>query len=339
LTDFFVMADTPEENVPPSPPAPSEIEQNPPSSEHETVLQTQPQPENDTPTIPPSPSPTHPPGSSASIPASIADSIETITPTLGGSNQTQVNVVNRGFTPRPSTADKPNAHQFYANLPLKRHGATDIDNESLVSRSTAQRTTMSVGGSRRTPSRSHIPAIMPAYSFYHPLRPPAVANASGQQQIPQTKPFEEPETPRPATSPATSQPTSQATSQQTDEASSMRGKPSIEPLLPRPLVYKEPKALHPVFEVASTRTSMLSTQLLGTSQPVAPHPPTTQANNGVPQPSKKTRNWEHFPGKTKYHLHGRVQFGTQYIANIATAALIIIPTSLYFAFTYSPLTS
>ena len=327
------MADTPEENVPLPPPTPSEIEQNPPSSSDQEAVQIQSQPENDTPAIPPSPSPTHPPGSSASIPASIADSIDTVTPTLGGSNQTQVNVVNRGFTPRPSTADKPNNHQFYANLPLKRHGATDIDNESLVSRSTAQRTTMSLGGSRRTPSRSHIPAIMPAYSFYHPLRPPAVANASGQQQIPQTKPTEEPETSRPTTSPATSQTTSQTTSQQTDEISSMRGKPSIEPLLPRPVVNKEPKALHPVFEVASTRTSMLSTQLLGTNQLVVPPPQTSQAKNGVAQPPKRTRNWEHFPGKTRYHLHGRVQFGTQYFANIATATLIIVPTSLYFAFT------
>ena len=325
------MADTPEENIPFPPPTPPEIEQHPPSSDQEAIPQTQPQPENDTPAIPPSPSPTHPPGSSASIPASIADSIETVTPTLGGSNQTQVNVVNRGFTPRPSTADKPNTHQFYANLPVKRHGATDIDNESLVSRSTAQRTTMSVGGTRRPPARSHIPAIMPAYSFYHPLRPPAVANASGQQQIPQTKPTEELEISRPATSPTTSQ--------QTDEISSMRGKLSTEPLLPRPVVNKEPKVLHPVFEVASTRTSMLSTQLLGTHQPVIPPPPTSQEKNGVAQPPKKTRNWEHFPGKTKYHLHGRIQFGTQYLPNIATATLIIVPTSLYFAFTYSPLIS
>lgn len=280
----------------------------------------------DTATTAPSPVP---PGSSASVRESVADSIETATPTLGGSNQTQVNVVNRGFTPRPSTGDKPNSHQFYANLPTKRYGTTDVDNESLVSRSTAQRTnfsSMTMGGSRRPPSRSHIPAIMPAYSFYHPLRPPAVANASGQQQIPQTETKEEETEARPTTSP------------QTEEVSSVHGKPSTEPLLPRPAVIKqETRQLHPVMEAASTRTSMLSSHLLGTSAPViAPFAtPMPQENNDIPRVSSKTRNWQHFPGKTKYHLNGRLQFGTQYLANIVTATLILIPTGLYFGFTYS----
>lgn len=317
------MADTPNKDVPPppSPPSPETdpVAEDTPTSDEKTAAE--PRPETTASTTITSP---HPPGSSASGLESIADSIETVTPTLGGSTQTQVNVVNRGFTPRPSTADKPNTHQFYANLPLKRHGATDIDNESLMTRSTAQRTNVTVGGSRRTPSRSHIPAIMPAYSFYHPLKPPAVANASGQQQIPQTKQDEESGV-RPGTSPTTSQ--------QTDEVSSMRGKPSTEPLLPKPAVVKtEPRVLHPVSEIASNRTSMHSSQLLGANAPVLLPPTTLHEKNGPP----KTRNYQHFPGNTKYHLHGRVQFGTQYLANIATVTLILIPTGLYFTFTYSP---
>jgi hypothetical protein len=317
------MAEIPDDK---HPPPLSETDQEPPISDQEAAPDALPL--TDTPMSIPSP---NPPGSSASGPGSIAESVETVTPTLGGSVQTQVNVVNRGFTPRPSTADKPNSHQFYANLPVKRHGATDIDNESLISRSTAQRTNFSstMGGSRRPPSRSHIPAIMPAYSFYHPLRPPAVANASGQQQIPQTKPIEELEA-----RPTTSSPT---TSQQADEISSVHGKPSKEPLLPKPAaVRQEPRALHPVFETASNRTSMRSTKLLGTNTPVAPpvafQP--SQEKKEVPQPPKQTRNWQHFPGQTRYHLHGRIQFGTQYWANIGTAVLIFIPTGLYFAFTY-----
>jgi len=325
------MADTPDDQVPPPPSTPPpEIDstaEDPPTSDQKTDAEPPP-PGNPPSTTNPSP---QPPGSSASGIESIADSIDTVTPTLGGSTQTQVNVVNRGFTPRPSTADKPNSHQFYANLPLKRHGATDADNESLVSRSTAQRTNFSsTGGSRRPPSRSHIPAIMPAYSFYHPLKPPAVANAAGQQQIPQTKEDEEPEV-RPGTSPT---PT---TSQQTDEISLMHGEPSTEPLLPRPAIVKaERRTLHPVSEIASNRTSMHSTQLMGTNNPVLLPPTTLQEKNGIAQ-APTTRNYQHFPGKTTYHLHGRVQFGTQYWANIGTTTLILIPTGLYFAFTYLPI--
>ena len=273
------------------------------------------------------PSP-HPPGSSASVAASIADSVETATPTLGTSAQTQVNVVNRGFTP----ADKPNPHQFYANLPAKRHGNTDADNESMISRSTAQRTNISssnVGGHRRPPSRSHVPAIMPAYSFYHPLRPPAVASASGQEQIAQTPKAMDDQPPVvPGETPSVN-----------DEISSVHGKPSTEALLPKPPappLRTEFRPLHPVAETASNRTSMHSTQLLGANAPVVPPAPTPQPKQKpeVPKLAKHTRNWEHFPGKTRYHLGGRVQFGTQYWANIGTAALILIPTSLYFAFTY-----
>ena len=289
-------------------------------------------------TTPPSP---QPPGSSASVPASVADSIETVTPTLGGSAQTQVNVVNRGLPPRPSTGDKPgSSHQFYPpNLAARRHAATaDNDNDSLISRSTAQRTTFSVGGTgRRPPSRSHIPAIMPAYSFYHPLRPPAVANASAAQQIPETNPLDEPER-RPNESPATS-------SMQTDEgpSNSMHGKPSIEPLLPMPAVVKQDnstRVLQPVIETASTRTSMLNTQILGNRTPTpARLPPIAivqEKTSGNSQSIDKTRNWQHFPGGTHYHLGGRVQFGTQYFANIVTITLLLIPTGLYFAFPYPP---
>ena len=288
-------------------------------------------------TIPSSP---QPPGSSASAPGSFADSVETMTPTLGGSGQTQVNFVNRGLPPRPSTADKPgSSHQFYPpNLAARRHAATaDNDNDSLVSRSTAQRTTFSVGGTgRRPPSRSHIPAIMPAYSFYHPLRPPAVANASAAQQIPETEPLDEPER-RPNKSPA-------ASSMQTDEgpSNSMHGKPSIEPLLPVPAVVKHgniARVLHPVIETASTRTSMLNTQILGNKTPTAarlsPIAMMQEKKNGNSLSTDKTRNWQHFPGKTHYHLGGRVQFGTQYFANIGTITLLLIPTGLYFAFTYT----
>jgi len=274
----------------------------------------------------------HPPGSSASVHDSIADSVETATPTLGGSATTQVNVVNRGFTPRPSTSsDRPNTqHQFYANLTTGQ--TRSDDNESLVSRSTAQRTNFSssqIGGStRRSASRSHVPAIMPAYSFYHPLRPPAVAQASGQQQMPQTEDV------------GTVIP--QKETAQEDDISSVHGKPSTEPLLPKQVTMKQeaPRVLHPVVETASNRTSMYSTHLLGTSiAPAMPPAAVAPEKNGVsPVPeqktNKETRNWEHFPGKTKYHLNGRVQFGTQYFANIGTATLILIPTALYFAFTY-----
>src|SRR5579859_2471391 len=62
-----------------------------------------------------------PPGSSASVAESVNSSVVTATPTLGGSTHTQVNVVNREFTPRPSTSDK-SQHQFYANIPAKRQG-------------------------------------------------------------------------------------------------------------------------------------------------------------------------------------------------------------------------
>ena len=310
--------------LPPPPQDPSESEQSP--------LDDSPASQNDastTITVP------HPPGSSASLQESIADSVETATPTLGGSTTTQVNVVNRGFTPRPSTSsDKPNTqHQFYANLPTAKTHRGD-DNESLVSRSTAQRTNFSSsqvgGGHRRPPSRSHVPAIMPAYSFYHPLRPPAIAQASGQQQMPQTEEIVIPQ---------------KEILGQGDEISSVHGKPSTEPLLPKQVVLVKPevppRVLHPVVEAASNRTSMYSTHLLGTN--AAPGIPRTsvshQKNNGVlhvpvEKMNQETRNWQHFPGKTKYHLNGRVQFGTQYFANIGTAALIIIPSALYFAFTY-----
>src|ERR1700737_134460 len=114
-----------------------------------------------------------------SAPGSIAgESVASATPTLGGTSQTQITnvVAPRGFTPRPSTSDKPHSHELYANIPTKPPTTKDTDNESQVSRSTAQRTNFSstLGGTRRPPSRSHVPAIMPAYSFYHPLRPQAV---------------------------------------------------------------------------------------------------------------------------------------------------------------------
>ena len=280
-----------------------------------------------------------PPGSSASVHESVASSAVTATPTLGGSTHTQVNVVNREFTPRPSTSDKPQ-HQFFANIPQKRLGTANSENdiESTVSRSTAHRTNMSAtGGGRRPPSRSHVAAIMPAYSFYHPLRPPAVANASGQQEIPQTaKSIEEQikSIERQAKATEELRPT---TSQRSEEFSSVHGKPSTEPLIPPPAILKPgTSTLHPVVEgsSASNRTSMHSAQLLGTTPP-AQNPP-TQSKNGVQHATetKTTRNWQHFPGKTHYHLGGRVQFGTQYWANIGTAILILIPAGLYFAFTY-----
>jgi hypothetical protein len=314
-----MAADVSEDDTSPSrssdtaPPA-----QEPADSEHaDQDSQTQ----DDAPTSTPSP---HPPGSSASIAASVADSISTATPTLGGSNQTQVNVVNREFTPRPSTDDKPSSSQFYANLSPKQHGATD-ETESMVSRSTAQRTNFSssMGGPRRSASRSHVPAIIPAYSFYHPLRPPAVANASAQQQIPETKPTPEADPQRQS-----------LISQHPDEISSVHGKPSSEPLLPRPAPTKqESRPLHTVIETASNRTSILPTQLLAAHLPSIPPATALDPANSASKAPPKTRNWQHFPGKTKYHLNGRVQFGTQYWANIGTAASILIPAALYFAFT------
>jgi len=306
--------------APPPPQDPSESEQSSPDENNDASA---------TISIPP------PPGSSASLQDSVAESTDTATPTLGGSTTTQVNVVNRGFTPRPSTSsDKPNTqHQFYANIPTAKTHRGD-DNESLVSRSTAQRTNFSSsqvgGGHRRPPSRSHVPAIMPAYSFYHPLRPPAIAQASGQQQMPQTEEIVIPQKEVPG---------------QGDEISSVHGKPSTEPLLPKKvaLVKQEvpPRVLHPVVETASNRTSMYSTHLLRTSTApgIPPASVPQQKNNGVlhvpvQNMNQETRNWQHFPGKTKYHLNGRVQFGTQYFANIGTGALIVIPSALYFAFTY-----
>jgi len=262
-----------------------------------------------------------PPGSSASlqesiVPDSVADSIETATPSLGGSNQTQVNVVSRGFTPRPSTTDKPN-HQFYANLPMKR--PTDNDNESLISRSTAARTNFSsTMGPRRPPSRSHVPAIMPAYSFYHPLKPPAVASAAGEQQLAH------------ATAEASSEmPTM---TNQPEEVSSVHGKPSTEPLLPKPASLKQVSPLNPVAETTSNRTSMLSAHLMRPPATEGTPPETHHEKNG--NKSSRTRNWQHFPGKTNYYLGGRVQFGSQYLAPLGILTLILIPTGLYFAFTY-----
>jgi len=258
-----------------------------------------------------------PPGSSASlqesiVPESVADSVETATPSLGGSNQTQVNIVSRGFTPHPSTADKPN-HQFYANLPVKR--PADNDNESFISRSTAARTNFSsTMGPRRPPSRSHVPAIMPAYSFYHPLKPPAVASAAGEQQLAH------------ATAEVSSEPSSMA--KQSEDVSSVHGKPSTEPLLPKPAALKQVNPLNPVAETTSNRTSMLSATLMRPPAPEArPH-----EKNGIKPP--RTRNWQHFPGKTNYYLGGRVQFGSQYLAPLGTLTLILIPIALYFAFTY-----
>lgn len=139
----------------------------------------------------------------------------------------------------------------------------------------------------------------------------------------------------------------QKETQQEDEISSVHGKPSTEPLLPKQVAVKQqvPIVLHPVIEAASARTSMYSAHLLGASTaPVVPSASVAQEKkNGVShvpeqKTNKDTRNWEHFPGRTRYHLNGRVQFGTQYFANIGTATLILIPTALYFAFTYrSPL--
>lgn len=282
-----------------------------------------------------------PPGSSASIPESAASSVVTATPTLGGSTHTQVNVVNREFTPRPSTSDRPH-HQFFANIPQKRLGTanSENDNESTVSRSTVHRTNMSAtGGGRRPPSRSHVPAIMPAYSFYHPLRPPAIANASGQQEIPQTAKSIEEQIKAIENQAKANEELRPTTSQRSEEFSSVHGKPSTEPLIPPPAILKPGATpLHPVVEgsSASNRTSMHSAQLLRTTPP-AQNPP-TQSKNGVAHATttKITRNWQHFPGKTHYHLGGRVQFGTQYLANVVTAVLILIPVGLYFAFTYLP---
>jgi palmitoyltransferase ZDHHC9/14/18 len=323
------MAETPE-NLPTTDTDSSP--QNPSSSGPTPIQEPQPQ------TTPPSISSTQPPGSSASVPESIALSgtNETATPSLGGSSHTQVNVVNRQFTPRPSTADKPNAHQFYANLPIKRPGTTETDNDSQISRSTAQRTNFSstVGGVRRPRSRSHVSAIMPAYSFYHPLKPPAVASASAQQQLSQEAkamgdqilPAEELR--------VRDQEIRRTTSMQTEDFSSVHGKPSTEPLLPGPAVLKQGiRPLNPVIENASNRASRQSTQLQVNTGPALPSP-SSQSRNGVLPSNKATRNWEHFPGKTKYHLGGRVQFGTQYWANIGTGLLILLPSGLYFAFTY-----
>jgi len=266
-----------------------------------------------------------PPGSSNSAPDSVSDSIITQTTTVGGTGQTQVNVVNREFTSRPSTSDKPSS--FYPQLPAKK-AAVDDDEDSEVSHSTANRTNVSSAmGHRRPPSRSHVAAIMPSYSFYHPLRPPAVTKAEGQQQIPQ------PEAKRESTSPIRSRPAS-------SDVSSVQGKPSTEPLLPRPVVTKEPiRPLHPVIEAASRTTSMLSTQLLANAPPSQPSPkePPSPPNGHIPKVSlKKSRNWEHFPGKTRFHLGGRVQTGKQYWASIGTTTLILIPTGLYYAFPYHP---
>ena len=280
-----------------------------------------------------------PPGSSASVPESVSSSVVTATPTLGGSTQTQVNVVNREFTPRPSTSDK-SQHQFYANIPTKRQGTgtTENDNESIISRSTAQRTNMSATGGRRPPSRSHVPAIMPAYSFYHPLRPPAVANASGQQEIAQTAKSIEDQLKSAENQAKATEELRPTTSQRSEEFSSVHGKPSTEPLIPPPTTVKsEINQLHPVAEASSTsnRTSMHSAHLLRTTPP-AQNPP-AQPKNGVNHTTTSTattRNWQHFPGKTHYHLGGRVQFGTQYLPNIGTGVLILIPAGLYFAFTY-----
>ena len=132
-------------------------------------------------------------------------------------------------------------------------------------------------------------------------------------------------------------------SQQGDEISSVHGKPSTELLLPKQVAMKQEvsKVLQPVMETASNRTSMYSTHLLGTTAAAAAVPPVanSQEKNGISHSQvqtakQQTRNWEHFPGKTKYHLNGRVQFGTQYFANIGTTTLILVPTALYFAFTY-----
>jgi hypothetical protein len=160
---------------------------------------------------------------------------------------------------------------------------------------------------RRPPSRSHIPAIMPAYSFVHPLRPPAVANASAQEQIAPAKPEEDEPPPRPLTS--------------TQDEISVQGKPSKEPLLPFPPVILE-TLLNPVDETTTRQETL--------------NQPTLQEDTLNNVNATRTRNWQHFPGKTKYHFNGRLQFGTQYLANFATASLILIPTGLYFAFTYFP---
>jgi hypothetical protein len=293
-------------------------------------------PEPQSQTAPSSISSIKPPGSSTSAAESIATSgaTETATPSLGGSSQTQVNVLNRQFTPRPSTADKPNAHQFYANLPAKRPGTMETDNDSLVSRSTAQRTNFSstVGGVRRPRSRSHVSAIMPAYSFYHPLKPPAVASASAQQQLSQDSKSTEDQI-MPADELKVDHDIRRTTSLQTEDFSSVHGKPSTEPLLPGAAMLKQERTLHPVIETASNRVSGHSAQFQGNLGPSLPSP-LSHATNGITQSDKNTRNWQHFPGKTKYHLGGRVQFGTQYWANIGTGFLILLPSGLYFAFTY-----
>src|SRR5579862_3243505 len=172
-----------------------------------------------------------PPGSSASAPDSLADSIVTQTTTVGGSGQTQVNVVNREYSPRPSTSDK--QPTFLPQIQGKKVIAADDDDgdddddESEVSRSTANRTNISsTVGHRRPPSRSHVAAIMPSYSFYHPLRPPAVVKAEGQQQIPQTDMRQEAHSPPKSISPS-------------EEVASVHDKPSTEALLPRPTTSKE----------------------------------------------------------------------------------------------------
>jgi hypothetical protein len=263
-----------------------------------------------------------PPGSSASAPDSVADSIVTHTTTVGGTGQTQVNVVNREFTSRPSTSDK--SPTFYPQLPAKKTQADD-DEDSEMSESTADRTHISSAmGHRRPPSRSHVPAIMPSYSFYHPLRPPAVVKAEGQRQIPQ------PESKQETDGSSKSRPAS-------DEVASVQGKPSTEPLLPRGIVAKgSVRPLNPVMEVASRTTSMLSTQLLAIAPAVQSSPTSSPPQNGdIPKKrTKRTRNWEHFPGKTRYHLGGRIQSSNQYLASIFIATLIIIPIALYFVFTY-----
>jgi len=283
-----------------------------------------------------------PPGSSPSVADSATDSITTqTTTTVGGPNQTQVNVINRETTvsSRPSTADN---KQFYPNIiPLKKHQQLQQlqqqqqqqeteDDDSEASRSTAQRTNMSSTiGHRRPPSRSHVPAIMPSYSFYHPLRPPAVVNAAAQQQIPQPEIS--------ATSEAQNR--LAQSSSAGEEIPSVHGKPSTEPLLPATAPAKDVHRLYPLVETASTRTNRGSTQLLAnaapaTSAPVSHTVPHPRVQEPVMPSQQKTRNWEHFPGKTKYHLGGRVQFGRQYWANVGTLTLILIPTGLYFGFTY-----
>ena len=153
-----------------------------------------------------------------------------------------------------------------------------------------------------------------------------MTNASGQQQIPQEK-----------TTDQQSQ-IQKDGSVHTDDFSSVYGKASKDPLLPKAASPKQDTTpLNPVVEITSTRTSMLHAEPQKHTIPVksgvdATKNGTTLANH---EAKKKTRNWEHFPGKTRYYLGGRVQFGRQYWASIGTAVLIFIPTGLYFAFTLS----